>query len=105
MVDLRYIADGVEQPRHLEQAREDAIVRAGRWYQTQCERLGVTRADIEAAVLRGWCGDQIAELPASRAEDLAGPPPLDPEIAAGIERIKIAPVKPVVRHGRAPWRH
>lgn len=73
---------------------------AGQWYQTQAERLAIEPADIEAAILAGWGGHEVAELPASRAGELAGPPPRDPEIAAGIERIKAAPIKPIVERWR-----
>lgn len=76
-------------------ARFDARDRAREWYETQSERLGLTVEELDDAVLRGWCGDVIAELPASRASDLAGPPPLDEELAAGIARIRAAPIRPL----------
>jgi hypothetical protein len=68
---------------------------AGHRYRKQSERLGVEPAEIEAAILRGWTGDVIAELPASRASELAGPPMWDPEIEATLEKIKSAPVVPL----------
>ncbi len=65
------------------------------WYSEQSERLGVTASELEAAVLRGWGGHEIAALPSACAAELAGPPRTDAEHAAALARIRDAPVMPL----------
>ena len=62
------------------------------WYATQSERLGLTREELEAAVLCGWPGDWIEVLPAAEAHLLAGKPGANME---AVERIRNAPVKAI----------
>ena len=80
-------------------ARVRSVAEADAWTQNQAKRLGVEVEDLQAAGLRGWCGEQIAALSIANAEDVLGAPPLDPEMAAAIERIRTAPVLPVSPRG------
>lgn len=69
------------------------------WYWVQTRRLGVTREDLEAAILRGWCGEQIAELPATEVGKLTGPPPADVDLEDTRQKILAAPIKPICAVG------
>ena len=42
-----------------------AVEKARTWSYHHAARLGVSVGDIDAAILRGWCGHWISELPAS----------------------------------------
>ncbi len=44
------------------------------WLHHQSARLGLSCAEILAAVKRGWPGNAIADTPAADAHVLAGPP-------------------------------
>ena len=66
-----------------------------RWYTEQSERLGVTPGELEAAVLRGWGGHEIAALPSACAAELTGPPRADAEHKAAVARSRDAPIEPV----------
>ena len=72
-----------------------ALDMAGKWYAEQSERLGVEPAEIEDAILRGWTGDMIANLPIVRAEELTEPPPADAEHEAALQKIMAAPIRPM----------
>jgi hypothetical protein len=81
-----------------EQKEADARTRRAEklvlWYETQTERLGLTRDQLEAALLRGWTGDEIARFPTGCADDLNGPP-YDIEHLENRIRIRAADVQPV----------
>jgi hypothetical protein len=41
-----------------------------RWYIEQSERLGMPPGELEAAILAGWGGHEVAALPSARAGEL-----------------------------------
>lgn len=89
------IADRREKWRERAEQTTRNAEQIEKWYWIQTRRLGVTHADLEAAVLRGWTGDVIAALPAADVEKLSGPPPADPDFEEIKRRIREAPVRPI----------
>ncbi len=97
--------DAEEQEKRDERQRQEAEEKkasAARvsaqlhtWLHHQSARLGLSCAEILAAVKRGWTGDVIADIPAAESHVLASRPPLDGEMAAAIGRIRAAPILPV----------
>ena len=56
---------GIHKPIDGDQSK--ALDMAGKWYSEQSERLGVTVAEVEDAILRGWTGDVLQTWPIARA--------------------------------------
>ena len=50
---------------HVGMEQKAAVEKANAWRVSHAARLGVSVEEIGAAILRGWCGHWISELPAS----------------------------------------
>ena len=90
-----------------ETARVAAVKKASAWTMRQAARLEVMPKEISAATLRGWLPEDI--LAATSKYQLEGAP-LCLEIREAIEKIKNAPILPVIdtrsrwASGRESWR-
>lgn len=77
-----------------EDARRAAVEKAERWTREQAERLGYETEEILAAIRRGWLPEEVEALAVAEADQLDGPPP---RIRAVAERLRRAPIMPLVR--------
>ena len=72
-----------------------AVEAAEAWTAAQAERLGVSVDEVMAGILAGWTAAQVERIGAANAHELAEEPPKPQDLAAGINRIRNAPILPI----------
>ena len=72
-----------------------AVEAAEKWTAAQAARLGVDYAFVMAAIKRGWTAWDVECVGDKNARKMKGEPLPPGDLAAGIKRIRNAPILPI----------